>query len=654
MHQTQRIVTTCTRDCPNTCGLIATIDNGRLISLSGSPLHPLTRGLACHKTSSYIERVYSEERITYPLKRSGGKWERVTWDAALDDITRKLIQIKQQDGPEAVLYYQGYGERTALKLLNRYFFNLYGGVTTLRGSLCGGTGQAAQNLDFGERISHDPLDHYNSHNMILWGRNPVSTNISLVPIIQNIKDRGGKVVVIDPVKTRSAKLSTHHIAPAPGQDFYLAIAVAKLIMASSKEDRTFIVNYSCGFADFKKIMEQFNIDELCRRADVLLSDAELLASLLVEDRPTSILLGWGLHRHVNAHFAIRAIDAMSALSGNIGVAGGGVSQGFEEYGPYDQQYWGDQLNSSRRTLLMPELARDLNRTVNPKIRMAMISAGNPVCMAPDSAAVAAALKQLECVVYCGHFLDDTADVADYFLPATTFLEETDVMASYGHNYVGPVNRAIEPIGECKSDFEVFTGLAKRFDFAERFCLDIETWLDRICAPIIQAGCSLEQLRQGPFRMPQPLAPYLDRAFSTESGRFEFLRSGPEEEVSTKDLCYPYRLLSIAPHDHICSERSLSEHAALPEVRMNDQQAVELGLKNGQMVYVESVQGGLTMCLKVDSGVRRDCLVCERGGWIKAGHGVNQLCLPLTSTIGNGTSYYSTQVNIRPALICPQV
>ncbi len=653
MHQTQKIVTTCTRDCPNTCGLIATVNNGRLVSLKGSAAHPLTRGLACHKTTRYIERVYSEERVIYPLKRNGENWERVTWDAALKAIAQKLKQVKEEDGPEAVLYYQGYGERTALKLLNRYFFNLYGGVTTLRGSLCGGTGQAAQNLDFGSRISHDPLDHYNSQNMILWGRNPASTNISLVPIIQLIKENGGQVIVVDPVKTRSAKLATHHISPAPGQDFYLSLAVAKLIMASGKEDRRFIENHTSGFADFLTLLDRYTSDELCRRADVPLRDAELLASLLVEDRPTSILLGWGLHRHVNAHFGIRAIDAISALSGNIGVAGGGVSQGFEEYGPYAPQYWGDQLNGPRRTLLMSELARELSSALNPKIRMAMISAGNPVCMAPDSVAVAAALKQLECVIYCGHFLDDTADVADFFLPATTFLEENDVMASYGHNYVGPVNRAIEPIGECKSDFEVFADLAKHFDFADQYCLAAEAWLDRICAPIKQAGCSLEQLRQGPYRMPQPLAPYLDRAFPTESGHFEFLRSGPGEEYGTIDHCYPFTFLTIAPHDHICSERSLKEHASLPEVRMNDLQATELGLQNGQEVYVASIQGELAMSLKVDSAVRRDCLVCERGGWIKAGHGVNQLCLPLTSTIGSGTSYYSTQVNIRSAVTCLQ-
>ena len=186
MRDIKKIITTCTRDCPNTCGLEATVENGRLIRLTGSKKHPLTRGLACHKTSKYIDRVYSKERITKPMMRGPSGWRQVSWDEALDVIAVKMKTIRDEDGPEAILYYQGYGERTALKLLNKYFFNLFGGVTTLHGSLCGGTGQASQNLDLGNRISHDPLDHYNSKSMILWARNPVTTQIGLVPIIKAI------------------------------------------------------------------------------------------------------------------------------------------------------------------------------------------------------------------------------------------------------------------------------------------------------------------------------------------------------------------------------------------------------------------------------------------------------------------------------------
>ena len=227
--RTKTVYTTCTRDCPNTCGLTAVVENGRLVELKGAREHPLTRGRACVKAKLYVDRVYSPERIRHPMlrtSRKSGAWQKVGWDEALDEIAGRMKKIHREDGPEAILYYQGYGERTALKLLNRYFFNLLGGVTTLRGSLCGGTGQASQNLDLGNRISHDPLDHLNSAAMVLWGRNPVSTNISLVPIIQKIKQKGGTIILVDPYKNRSAGLADRHIAPAPGKDVFLALAAA--------------------------------------------------------------------------------------------------------------------------------------------------------------------------------------------------------------------------------------------------------------------------------------------------------------------------------------------------------------------------------------------------------------------------------------------
>ena len=648
------IITTCTRDCPNTCGLIATIENGRVIGLKGSADHPLTRGAACNKTARYIQRVYSRERATVPLIRNRARrWQQTDWDSALDLIAEKMKVIRDQDGPEAILYYQGYGERTALKLLNRYFFNLFGGVTTLRGSLCGGTGQAAQDLDLGERISHDPMDHYNSKAIILWGRNPATTNISLVPIIKDIRKRGGRVIVIDPVRNRSCSLADYHIAPAPGRDLYLAMAAAKIILERKGEDLYFLQHCSRGFGQYRAIVDSYTLSELCHLADVRKEDAFCLAETLMTYKPTSILLGWGLHRHKDAHYSIRAIDALAGLSGHIGVTGGGVSGGFEEYGPYDQRWWGDDLNPLRRTLLMPCIGKELLQATDPEIRMAFVSAANPVCMAPNSQLVAKAFAKMEFVVYCGHFLDDTADLADVFLPATTFLEEDDVMASYGHNYVGPVNKAIEPCGQCRSDFHLFSQLAERFPFADRFCRNAEEWLFDICRPIREAGCSMEQLRGAPFRMPQPMVPYLDKKFPTSSGKFhffthidpEFLESHP---LSDDTKSYPYTLLSIAPHNHICSERTLNNHPPLPEVLIHPAEAEKNGLEDGARVKLSSSIASIDVQIKTDSSMRKDCLVCERGGWIKAGHGINLLTHDISSTIGLGTPYYDTRVTISAA------
>ncbi len=641
------VVTTCTRDCPGACGLVATVRDGRLTGLAGNPGHPLTRGKACLKAARYVQRVYSTERISRPMIRAHRRepWRIAGWDEVLDAIAERMQSISAQSGPEAILYYQGYGERTALKLLNRHFFNLFGGVTTTTGSLCGGTGQGAQNLDFGRRISHDPLDHLNSRATILWGRNPVSTNASLVPIISEIRSRGGKVILVDPAPSRSAGLADRHIAPRPGSDAYLAMAAARLILSAGAEDRTFMDAHAEGAQEYLRILEATSVEELCAKCDVPVEDARFLAETLMRHKPTSILLGWGMHRHERAHVSIRAIDALAAVSGNIGVPGGGVSQGFEEYGPYDQTCWGDHLNPPRRTLLLPRIGAEILDARDPGIRMIYVTAANPVCMAPNTSTVTEAFRRAEFVVYSGHFLDDTADLAHVFLPATTFLEEEDVMASYGHNYVGPVNPAIEPVGECRSEFRMFYELASRFPFAGRFRRTEREWLHDICAPIREQGCSLEALRRGPFSLYAPMVPFADRVFPTPSGKFRFMTECPPADLALADPAFPYRLLTIAPHGFICSERTMAEHDILPVVVLSAEEAESLCLINGETVRVESPAGCVSARLETRAGQRPDILVSERGGWLKAGHGLNRLTRDVASRVGNGTPYYETAVRI---------
>jgi anaerobic selenocysteine-containing dehydrogenase/GMP synthase-like glutamine amidotransferase len=642
-----RIITTCTRDCANTCGLVATVRDGRLVKLAGDPGHPLTKGVACVKAARYVRRVYNPERVTTPLIRAhrGDSWRRASWDEVLDTIAARMKAIAAESGPEAILYYQGYGERTALKLLNRYFFNLFGGVTTPVGSLCGGTGQGSQNLDFGERVSHDPLDHYNSRSMILWGRNPASTNISLVPIIRSIRKGGGMVVLIDPAPSKSVALVDRHIAIRPGTDAYLAMALAKLVLRAGAEDRTFMTSHAEGAADYLRILERFTLEELSARCDVSVADMQFLTGMLIQGKPTSMLLGWGMHRHEEAHFSIRAIDALGALSGNIGVPGGGVSQGFEEYGPYDQRFWGNELNPPRRTLLLPRIGEEILNARNPEIRMIFVTAANPVCMAPNTAKMDAAFRKPEFVVYSGHFMDDTADLAHVFLPATTFLEEEDVMASYGHNYVGPVNPAIPPVGQCRSEFRMFHDLAGRFPFARQFQRDEREWLCDLCAPIREQGCELENLRSGAFRLDAPMVPYAGNRFPTPSGKFRFMTEFSPRGLGVNDPDYPYRLLTIAPHGFICSERTMAEHESVPVVILAAAEAQRIGLRDGALVRVESPTGAIRARLGIRVGQRPDILVAERGGWAKAGHAFNRLTRDMASVIGRGTPFYETSVRV---------
>jgi anaerobic selenocysteine-containing dehydrogenase len=297
---------------------------------------------------------------------------------------------------------------------------------------------------------------------------------------------------------------------------------------------------------------------------------------------------------------------------------------------------------------MPAIGEEILNASDPSIRMIYTTAANPICMAPNTAKVTEAFEKAEFVVYSGHFLDDTADLAHVFLPATTFLEEEDVMATFGHNYVGPVNRAIAPVGQCRSEFEMFRGLARCFPFAEKFDRSVDQWLADICAPIIDQGCSLQQLRKGPFRLNAPMAPYTDKRFPTPSGKFEFMADFDPADLKAVDPDYPYTLLTIAPHRFICSERTLADHDPLPTVRLNPRAADRQGLAAGMAVFVKSPVGRIRARLAIDPAVREDCLVAERGGWLKAGHGLNRLTRDIASRVGEGTPYYDTTVCVMRA------
>jgi len=644
------VVTTCTRDCPSCCGLLAKVEQGRLTAILGNPDHPLNRGGCCAKMKDYVRRVYSPERVLHPMRRTDSGWVRIGWDEALDEVAERLKAVVAESGPEAVLHYQGYGERTALKLLNARFFAHLGGATGLRGSLCSGTAYAAMSRDFGERISHDPLDHLNSRTVILWGRNPAATQFNLTRILASVRKQDGpnsQVWLVDPAATESLALCDRHIQGAPGADLHLALGAARVVLENGWQDDDFIRERTLGFDAYRQLAFSRTVAEHARLAGVPEQDILDLAERLCREKPAAILLGWGMHRHVEAHLAVRAVDALAAITGNIGVPGGGVSQGFEEYGPYDQSVWGADLHPPRRELLLPHIAHEITQAQDPPVRMIVISAANPVCMAPDSGAVAAAFASREFVVYLGHFLDDTARLADIFLPCATFLEEDDVVAAYGHNYLGPVNKAIDPPGQCRSQFDIYQDLARRFPFAYEYIKPLDEWLEIICRPFFDKGSSLEALRKGPVRDPDaPMVPWPGGAFRTKSGRFEFLDEAHGFPDASDD--YPLALLTTGSPRHLCSELTLAEHDPLPEAHIHPDTGRRYGLADGAQAWLENGLGRVKVLARFDPRQRPDVCLCRRGGWVAAGHGLNRIIAARVSALGNGTPYYETRVAIRPA------
>ncbi|EPR41088.1 molybdopterin oxidoreductase [Desulfovibrio sp. X2] len=642
------VVTTCTRDCPCSCGLLAESDGQRVTAIRGNPGHPYTRGLHCNKVPRFLARSNHPERVLHPLRRAPGStaFTRVTWEQALDELADRLGEAAARDGNASILHYQGFGERTALKLLNMRFWSEFGGVTGLTGTLCGGTGQASMELCVGSRVSHDPDDHRNAQTLVLWGRNPAVTAVGLVPVIQEIRKKGGKVIVIDPLPTQTAEMAGLHIPVRPGGDAWLALAAARVVLERGLADERFARGNAEGFEAFRKMVEGLSTVECAALSDVRPGHVRALAEAMTEGAPAAVLLGWGLHRHVHAHQAIQAIMCLSALTGNMGVPGGGVSQGFEEYGPYDWSVSGEDVHPPLRRLLMPRIGHEILAADAPRVTTALVSAGNPATMAPNSALVARALESLDFLCVMGHFLDDTARRAHLVLPATTFLEIEDVVASYGHNWIGPVNRAAPPRGEARPNHEVYFDLADRLGFGERMRRPDREWLSAILAPTLKSlHATVEDCLARPLRLDAPMVPYADGVYPTPSGRFRFMTAVETPAPLCDAREYPLTLLTTSPRDWLCSELPPPELEGLPPLTLHPDEAKGMGLADGDEALAVSEAGSLRVRIVTDERMRPDTAHLPRGGWNSKGFGANELTLDMVSAVGNGTAYYDTRIRL---------
>lgn len=650
MHARQ-IITTCTRDCPSACGLLVTVEDGRIAAIRGNPHHPHNQGQCCAKTRRFARRMHHPQRVLHPLYRADRMehWKRIPLEDALNRAAEWMHAALAKAGPLSICYYQGSGERTALKLLNERFFNHLGGVTTIQGSLCSGVGPAAQQLDVGTpRISHDPLDHRRSKSIVLWGRNPAVTNRGLMEILKDCRRQGTRIMLVDPCRTQSAVLAERHIAPAPGRDACLAMAVMRLVLDAGREAKTFLEAHAVGVEALRQIVLARSVEDWATEAGVGLDDVHALAACYQEAAPCATLLGWGCLRYAHGHLTVRAVDALGALTGNLGIAGGGVSQGFEEYGPYDDSLWGRSMARTHRRFHVARIGQEVAaaHTTGPAVELFVVSAANPVTMSPDSFSVLRALSAVPRVIQVGHFLDDTSLAANLFLPATMFPEQgEDLVASYGHHYVGPLNQCEAPRGDCLDNYDLFRRLSRRFDFHGEYDRPRQEWLERIAAPLLQESRTLEDLLAGPVRWEQPAVPYAGGLFHTPDGKFHCLDAFPLENLPRPQEDYPFQLLSVSPMEWLCSELTEEEHPPVVPVFLHPQVARDLGLEEGETVHVISETGRLEAVLRLDAGLRQDVARMPRGGWLRAGHGVNSLTRAMETAVGGGTPYYETRVRV---------
>ena len=639
----KRVITTSAIDCPDNCGIIATVKDGRLIKLEGNPEHGYTKGFLCKKGYQYIRRVYSNNRVLFPQKRVKNGWKRISWDEALDTIAEKIRFFQDTLGNGSIMHFQGASSWGATKQLVNRFFNLLGGVTTIKGSLCSGSVRAAQAADMGVRLGNDPESLLNSKVIIIWGRDPVKTSIHLVPILKKARRKGAQIILIDPIRTRTAQICDKHIAPRPGSDAYLAMGMAKELLKMDLVDVDFINNFTAGYDDYLALLNSFSMEEIAEKCDVGLQDIKKLAQTYGRNKPSAIVLGWGINKWVHSPEMIRLIDALGSLTGNIGIDGGGVNHGFLTQRHFDPEVLAPEAIKYKRQLSEPLIGQEIKESKNPPVKMIWINASNPVVSCPNSNKVIEALKGLDFVVVVDQFMTDTAELAHIFLPTTTFFEEEDMVVSWGHNWIGPVNKAIEPFGESKSDLQIVQELSKRLGLAKEMEGSPGEWLKKIFKPMEKLGLSVERVMESPVRCPiAPMVAFEDRRFLTPSGKFEFITHFYEEKRNTS----PYYLLSPLSRTWHLSLILEDEHPEIPQVFIHPEIAREKGILNKAMVLLKSGSGELVAEAVLSETIREDTIAITHGTWIKKGGGVNQLTEDLASTAGNMASYYSSTVSIR--------
>ncbi len=640
----ERVRTVCNRDCPDSCGIIATVQGGRVVQLAGDPDHPVTRGFLCHRTNQFLESQYSPERLTQPLLRRNKQapLEPVAWPEALDFAADKLGLFLRESGPSSIMHYRSGGTLgLVVAQASELFFEQLGPVTVKRGDICTGAGEAAQFADFGICDSSPVSDLLNAKHILLWGKNVVTSSPHCLVTLRQARAAGAELVLIDPVHHKTARFCDRFVQPRPGGDFALAMATAQLLFSGGGVDPA-AASYCNNLEQLRALANSQTAAQWCQLADVDQAVAEDLAARLAGSEPTTILVGWGMARRVNGGAIVRALDALAAISGNIGIEGGGVSYYFNRKRGFRTL---TRERAPERSICEPLFGQQLEATSDPPVRAVWVTAGNPVAMLPESATVARALASRELLVVVDWWLSDTAQLADLVLPTTTLLEADDVLGAYGHHYLGEARPVVQPPVGVKSDLEIFRALASRMGLDTAvFGESARDFKQRLLGEELRAaGVSLDALSCQAIH--NPLAPkvlFADRRFATPSGKIELINEAPPAASQPDDL--PLFLMALStPKSQ--SSQWVEPPAAPLEVIVHPDAAPDLA--DGEQALLVSSIGQLTVRVRHDPRQRRDVVIAPKGGHYRDGCSANTITRAQLTDIGEGGALYDERVRLAP-------
>jgi anaerobic selenocysteine-containing dehydrogenase len=671
----------CPLDCPDTCGWVVDVRDGRAVSLRGNPDHPFTRGSLCVKVNRYLEHTASPDRLLHPLRRTGpkgaGTFERITWDEALDEIAARLRGIIDEYGGEAVWPYWGTGSLGYLQGLDgpatgRFFKAI--GAAAHDMTICSTAGSAGLTYLLGTSATIDPEDLAHSKLIILWGTNTLTSGHHLWGFIQQARAAGAHLVAIDPVRTRTAAQADEHLAPVPGTDAALALGLANLMVSMGAHDRDFTERHTLGWEAFADRIAEFPPGRVAAITGLPVEQIMALATRIATIRPTAIRATMGLQRHAGGGAALRALAALPAVTGDWALPGGGLSYSTGRHYNLDLATLngGNVARKPVRTLSLTRLGEHLTRQDDPPVKALFVIAANPVTSAPHQNLIRGGLAREDLfTVVLEHFRTDTVDYADLVLPATMQTEHADLHTGYGHLYLAWNTPAVAPPGECLSTTETFRLLAARMGLDEPGLYDSDEqlaeqalgsghpWLD---------GITLDRLRADGFarlNVPRPFLPFADR-FPTPSGRLELYSQRAADDgldplpgfVPAAEVCdpvlaerYPLALVSAAGHHFLNSifgnNAELRRRAGQPRILLHPDDAAARNLPAGAAATVHNDRGAFTAIVEITDAVRPGVAATIKGHWAKltGGSSVNATVDERDADLGGGAVFHDNRVEV---------
>jgi anaerobic selenocysteine-containing dehydrogenase len=669
----------CPHDCPDTCALLTTVADGIAIKVQGNPAHAQTGGVLCTKVSRYTERTYHPERVLHPLKRVGpkgsGQFVRASWDEALDDITARLKAIAARD-PEAILPYSYAGTMGLVQAesMDRRFFHQLG-ASLLDRTICASAGGMAMMYSVGAKMGMKVEQFAHSRLILIWGGNPIGSSLHFWRYAQEAKRQGARLVCIDPRRTETAEKCHTHIALRPGTDAALALAMMHELITHDWLDHDYIARHTTGWPALRERALQWPPE---RAAEVCGLDAQVIRDLARDwgtTQPAAIRLNYGMQRTHGGGNAVRAVACLPALTGAWRHAAGGMMLSASGHFPVQR----DAL--SRPDLLRGRTPRTINmstigdallglqpETAQRPIEALVVYNSNPLAVAPESAKVARGLARDDLfTVVLEHFMTDTADMADYVLPATTQLEHWDIHASYGHTDVLLNRPAIAPVGAARPNTAIFRALAQRmgpaFGFDDPcFADDDET----LCRQAYGDAVDFEALLDHGFvTLPVPDAPFAEGGFPTPSGRFELFSERlaamgldglpdylPNHETPQPGSRYPLAMISPPARHFLNSSfanlKSLRSIEREPVLEIHPQDAKARGIADGDLVRVFNDRGE-HHCRAVVGERARPGVVNGLGIWWRKdgpnGTNVNELTSQRLTDMGQAPTFYDCAVEV---------